>query len=84
MGDNPPNKMRKTYILMRGQYASPDKSKEILPDTPAFLPPMKKELPKNRLGLAKWLMDKDHPLTARDSKSILANNFWPSPGCNSW
>jgi hypothetical protein len=45
MGDNPPNKMRKTYLLMRGQYASPDKSKEILPDTPAFLPPMKKDLP---------------------------------------
>ena len=46
MGDNPPNKMRKTYLLMRGQYASPDKSKEILPDTPAFLPPMKEDLPK--------------------------------------
>ena len=72
MGDNPPNKMRKTYILMRGQYASPDKSKEILPDTPAFLPPMKKELPKNRLGLAKWLMDKDHPLTAR----VTVNRYW--------
>ena len=39
MGDNPPNKMRKTYVLMRGQYASPDESKEILPDTPSFLPP---------------------------------------------
>ena len=24
MGDNPPNKMRKTYLLMRGQYASTD------------------------------------------------------------
>ena len=72
MGDNPPNKMRKTYLLMRGQYASPDKSKEILPDTPAFLPPMKKDLPKNRLGLAKWLMDKEHPLTAR----VTVNRYW--------
>ena len=72
MGDNPPNKMRKTYVLMRGQYASPDKSKEILPDTPAFLPPMKEDLPKNRLGLAKWLMDKDHPLTAR----VTVNRYW--------
>jgi hypothetical protein len=72
MGDNPPNKMRKTYILMRGQYASPDESKEILPDTPSFLPPMDKELPKNRLGLAKWLMDKDHPLTAR----VTVNRYW--------
>ena len=55
MGDNPPNKMRKTYVLMRGQYASPDESKEILPDTPSFLPPMKKDLPKNRLGLPSGL-----------------------------
>ena len=72
MGDNPPNKTRKTYVLMRGQYASPDKSKEILPDTPAFLPPMKEDLPKNRLGLANWLMDKDHPLTAR----VTVNRYW--------
>ena len=72
MGDNPPNKMRKTYLLMRGQYASPDKSKEILPDTPAFLPPMKDDLPKNRFGLAKWLLDKDHPLTAR----VTVNRYW--------
>ena len=72
MGDNPPNKRRKTYLLMRGQYASPDKSKEILPDTPAFLPPMKEDLPKNRLGLAKWLLDKEHPLTAR----VTVNRYW--------
>ena len=72
MGDNPDNKRRKTYLLMRGQYASPDKSKEILPDTPAFLPPMKKELPKNRLGLARWLVDEEHPLTSR----VTVNRHW--------
>ena len=72
MGDNANDKMRKTYILMRGQYASPDKSKEILPNTPKFLPPMKKDLPKNRLGLAKWLVDKDNPLTAR----VTVNRHW--------
>lgn len=72
MGDNPANKMRKTYVLMRGQYSAPDKSKEIQPDTPSFLPPMNKDLPKNRLGLAKWLMDKDHPLTAR----VTVNRYW--------
>ena len=72
MGDNPPDKRRKTYVLMRGQYSAPDKSKEIKPDTPSFLPPMNKDLPKNRLGLAKWLMDKSHPLTAR----VTANRYW--------
>ena len=72
MGDNTSDKMRKTYILMRGQYASPDKSKEIYPNTPKFLPPMKADLPKNRLGLAKWLVDKDNPLTAR----VTVNRHW--------
>jgi hypothetical protein len=72
MADNPANKMRKTYLLMRGQYSSPDKSKEFTPDTPTFLPPMKEELPKTRLGLAKWIVDSQHPLTAR----VAANRHW--------
>ena len=72
MGDNPANKARKTYVLMRGQYSSPDESKEILANTPAFLPPMKKEIPRNRLGLARWLTDKEHPLTSR----VTVNRHW--------
>ena len=72
MADNPANKMRKTYLLMRGQYSSPDKSKEFTPDTPSFLPPMKEDLPKTRLGLAKWIVDPQHPLTAR----VAANRHW--------
>ena len=42
------------------------------PATPAFLPPMPAELPKNRLGLARWLMRPEHPLTAR----VAVNRFW--------
>ena len=57
---------------MRGQYSSPDESKEILANTPAFLPPMKKEIPRNRLGLARWLTDKEHPLTSR----VTVNRHW--------
>ena len=72
MADNPANKMRKTFLLMRGQYSSPDKSKEFEPDTPSFLPPMKEDLPKTRLGLAKWIIDPQHPLTAR----VAANRHW--------
>ena len=72
MADNAANKFRKTYLLMRGQYASPDKSKEIPPQTPAFLPPMKEELPKTRLGMAKWLTSDEHPLTPR----VTANRHW--------
>ncbi|MDE0575709.1 MAG: DUF1553 domain-containing protein [Opitutales bacterium] len=70
MADNA--KRRATYLLMRGQYSSPQKDKEIEPDTPVFLPEMSKDLPKNRLGMAKWLMDPAHPLTAR----VTANRHW--------
>ena len=63
---------RPTYILSRGAYDQPQKDKEIFPSTPKVLPPMKKEYPKNRLGLAKWIMDEDNPLTAR----VTVNRYW--------
>jgi mono/diheme cytochrome c family protein len=58
------------YILFRGEY---DKRRDpVKADTPAALPPLPKDLPRNRLGLAKWLLHKDHPLTAR----VTVNRFW--------
>jgi len=72
MADNPPDKMRNTYMLVRGQYSSPDKSKVIQPNTPSFLPAMKDGKNKNRLGLAKWLTDKENPLTPR----VTVNRYW--------
>ena len=72
MADNPPDKMRNTYMLVRGQYSSPDKSKVIQPNTPSFLPAMKDGNNKNRLGLAKWLTDKENPLTPR----VTVNRYW--------
>ncbi len=65
-------KPRMTYVLQRGQYNMPIKEEEILPDTPAFLPPMMEGAPKNRLGLAQWLMDPKHPLTSR----VAINRYW--------
>src|SRR5262249_29490036 len=51
------------YILFRGEY---DKRRDpVKPETPAVLPPWPAELPKNRLGFAKWLLRPDQPLTAR-------------------
>ncbi len=58
------------HILHRGMYDQPREKVE--PATPAVLPPMKKESPRNRLGLAQWLMDADNPLTAR----VVVNRFW--------
>lgn len=58
------------FVLSRGDY---DKRKEqVKAKTPAVLPPMSDDLPKNRLGLAKWLLSPEHPLTAR----VNTNRMW--------
>ncbi len=58
------------YILKRGEYDK--RGEKVTAGTPQALPPMGKELPKNRLGFAKWLLAKEHPLTAR----VTVNRFW--------
>ncbi|MFD1163696.1 PSD1 and planctomycete cytochrome C domain-containing protein [Hwangdonia seohaensis] len=68
MKDNAPD--RKTYILKRGQYDAPDEEVEL--GTPNFILKYSDSLPKNRLGLAHWLFDKDNALTAR----VAVNRMW--------
>ncbi|MFN0050691.1 MAG: DUF1553 domain-containing protein, partial [Planctomycetales bacterium] len=58
------------YILFRGEY---DKRRDpVKPSTPAVLPAMPAELPRNRLGFARWLLMPEHPLTTR----VTVNRFW--------
>ncbi len=58
------------FVLFRGDY---DKRRDpVAADTPKAMPPLPPDVPRNRLGLAKWLMSKDHPLTAR----VTVNRFW--------
>ncbi len=64
--------MRPTFVLDRGNYASPRKDKEILPGLPSAISIDKTELPQNRLGLAQWLTDDQHPLTSR----VTVNRIW--------
>ncbi len=61
---------RATAILTRGEYLKP--GDKVSFTTPAFLPPMPKGAPANRLGLARWLLMPDHPLTAR----VQVNRMW--------
>lgn len=61
---------RNTYVLKRGQYDAP--GEEVQPDVPASLPPFPAGAPRNRLGLAQWLLLPDHPLTAR----VAVNRAW--------
>ena len=61
---------RKTFMLKRGQYDAP--ADEVQPDVPASLPPFPAEAPRNRLGLAQWLLIPDHPLMSR----VAVNRAW--------
>ncbi len=61
---------RPTYILARGQFDQ--RGAEVKPDTPGALPPLDPGLPRNRLGLAQWMVDRKNPLTAR----VAVNRLW--------
>jgi Protein of unknown function (DUF1549)/Protein of unknown function (DUF1553)/Planctomycete cytochrome C len=67
MADDRP---RETHILDRGEYLK--KKEPVSFATPAFLPPLPKDAPKNRLGLARWLVSPEHPLTSR----VAVNRAW--------
>ena len=58
------------HVLYRGLYDQP--RQRVAAGTPAVLPPMGASLPRNRLGLAKWLVDEANPLTAR----VTVNRYW--------
>ena len=58
------------HVLNRGMYDQP--LERVIAGTPAALPPMEESWPRNRLGLARWLVDEDNPLTSR----VTANRFW--------
>lgn len=58
------------HILMRGAYDKPGEKVEAA--TPVSLHAMSADVPRNRLGLAQWLVDPANPLTAR----VTVNRFW--------
>lgn len=60
------------YVLHRGEYEQ--RREQVSANTPAMLPAMPEQWPKNRLGLAQWLVAPEHPLTAR----VTVNQFWQS------
>ena len=61
---------RTTFLLKRGQYDAP--ADKVEPGVPASLPPLPESAPRNRLGLARWLLSPDHPLTSR----VAVNRAW--------
>jgi hypothetical protein len=62
---------RATHILLRGAYNAPGEKVDAgVPE--ALLGPWPESAPNNRLGLAQWLTNPKHPLTAR----VVVNRFW--------
>ncbi len=68
MRDDP--KPRDTFVLKRGAYDNP--GEKVGAGVPSALPPLKPEWSPDRLGLARWLVDRSNPLTAR----VIVNRYW--------
>ncbi len=63
-------KPRTTHVLHKGSFLP--KGAVVTPDVPAVLPPMPDDAPRDRLGLARWLVSTENPLTAR----VQVNRVW--------
>jgi hypothetical protein len=61
---------RKSAILIRGEWNKP--GEPVRPDVPGFLHPAPKNADGTRLTLARWLVSRDNPLTAR----VAVNRIW--------
>lgn len=61
---------RPAFILKRGQYDQ--RGERVQADVPQVLSALPVKAPRNRLGLAQWLVAPNHPLTAR----VAVNRFW--------
>ena len=61
---------RDAFVLVRGQYDK--RGEKVAAGVPGVFPPLPKGAPENRLGLARWLVDPSHPLTAR----VAVNRLW--------
>jgi hypothetical protein len=70
MRERPVLRRRATRVHVRGDFRS--LGEEVVPDVPAALHPWPPGAPRDRLGLALWLVARDNPLFAR----VAVNRFW--------
>ncbi|MBL9155565.1 MAG: DUF1553 domain-containing protein [Verrucomicrobiales bacterium] len=63
---------RKTQIQRRGNWQ--DLGDEVQPGVPSAFNPLPEDAPRNRLGMAQWLVSRENPLTAR----VTVNRYWES------
>lgn len=63
---------RETFVLTRGAYDDPDPSRPVQRRAPEALGSLADHAPRDRLGLAQWLVSDKNPLVAR----VAVNRFW--------
>ena len=64
------SKPRDSFIHIQGDFTR--RGGQVEPGTPAVLPPLSADAPRNRLGLARWIVSDDNPLTPR----VTMNRVW--------
>jgi hypothetical protein len=70
--ERPPENPRPTFVHSRGEFLQPKERVE--PEVFSILPPLPQDAPRNRLGLARWLVSAENPLTGR----VTMNRQWAS------
>ena len=70
MKEMPADSLRTTHVFNRGNWLDP--GEQVLPDVPGIMHPFPDDVPRNRLGLAQWILDEQNPLTSR----VIVNRFW--------
>lgn len=65
-----PDSSRQTFVFERGNWLV--HGEEVHPETPALLGQLPTGAPRNRMGLARWLVSGSNPLTGR----VIVNRFW--------
>lgn len=63
---------RETFVLMRGLYDKPDPQQRVERAVPAALGTWPEGVPRDRVGLARWLTSPQNPLVAR----VFVNRIW--------
>jgi hypothetical protein len=70
MIENQLDMQRSTHLWDRGNWLAP--VEEVKPDVPDIFPDLPEDAPNNRLGVAMWMTEDDHPLTSR----TIVNRIW--------
>ena len=70
MRDLPPDEQRQTHIHARGDFRA--KTEQVAPDVPELFHSLPSGAAPNRLSLARWLVDRNNPLTPR----VTVNHIW--------